>query len=178
MSTRCLCLGHCPERRQSCHDSVRYRPDSSGLLYCKLRARTGLEGSVRALSADCRCVISDLRYSIEPVIRGIHDGRGNFSIYAECRACDFVSIGDTAYDARRDHYTHCAKVHCYVLPESYGKVKVHDETLQQAIIAAMLYDLPLPEYDNHSGCIRQMLGDVIVCAQHRGNQPKIWMGVY
>ena len=86
--------------------------------------------------------------------------------YAICKLCNSSSEDcDTAFDAKIEHFKHCSRQHSYVFPEN-SPVQGAKTTLQEIIIGSMLYDLPLPGYEDHKNCVKQFKGDRIVCIEH------------
>lgn len=103
----------------------------------------------------------------KPDIYGMHDGQGNYYYQAECPACHLRNAGYSAEHAVFNHFVHCSRKHYYVLKQDYPIiVQPDDKDLQQIIRLATLYALPLPEYDSHDNCIKQVCEGNVVCILH------------
>jgi hypothetical protein len=92
---------------------------------------------------------------------------------AKCKLCEQFS--EQFYDswkAKDAHFMHCAREHGYIFPEDTpaGHFYVRDVKLQSAIEIAMLYDFPMPGYEEHKKCIKQRREDKIICVIHEGNE--------
>lgn len=90
---------------------------------------------------------------------------------AKCKLCDsFTEITKYSDVAKSDHFFHCAKEHGYIYPESSSVVVLVEDPVFQAIIQdSQIYELPMPGFDDHSRCIKQYKGAVVLCIKHENN---------
>lgn len=108
----------------------------------------------------------------------------NYSKFkARCKVCSgFTEQFKSSSDAVHAHFIHCSKTHGYIFPEDYDKklFKVSDRKLQDLIMLCMDYQLPLPEYDFHTFCVKQYVAGKELCVVHEGNEygSKDWIGYY
>lgn len=68
------------------------------------------------------------------------------------------------------HFYHCAQHHDYIFPQNEETIQTNDPELQKVISIADEYGLPMPEYDDHSNCIKQYRNNRPVCVVHSGNE--------
>lgn len=99
---------------------------------------------------------------------------------AQCLVCNSYETWSTenSPEAVRAHFMHCAREHGYVFPEMQVTdtyFPVADKQLQHIIILAMEHKLPLPEYEEHSSCVRQYRQGKEICVIHAGNEHKNWL---
>jgi hypothetical protein len=96
-----------------------------------------------------------------------------------CKLCgqftnEFVASDEAVFA----QYLHCSKVHGYVFEEmNPAEFPVSDRKLQDLLITATEYNLPVPGYDSHDSCVKMSLRKQIVCVIHEGNEygDKNWM---
>ncbi len=85
---------------------------------------------------------------------------------ARCKLCGQFSEPDKdSNKARLAHFKHCSREHGYIFLENEEVVTKFSE-IQQIIITSMLYDLPFPGYESHTGCVKQYRGNKPVCIIH------------
>jgi hypothetical protein len=130
-------------------------------------------------------------------IRGMHEG--NYTLIADGRPvkqfnqywyiarCLICHNNETEQfsdqvAAKYQHFVHCCREHDYVFPGDAAKsfFQVDNQLLQDAIIASIEHDLPMPGFEDHSKCVKQHRDSKVVCVIHAGNEykRKIWMGQY
>jgi hypothetical protein len=95
----------------------------------------------------------------------------NWAVFkAKCKICgQFSEESDSNIAVTRLHYEHCARNHGYIFDEG-TKFRVKDKDLQEIITKSHEYGLPMPGFDDHTGCIKQYIDSKPVCSVHVGNE--------
>ena len=117
-----------------------------------------------------RLELPRLAWSESFELQGMRSGYSDNEQYwfmTTCKICGDSDLEtyDTAFQAKIAHFKHCSRKHGYIF-EADSPVQGTKSNIQEVIIDSMLYDLPLPGYESHKGCVKQLIDDKIVCIEH------------
>lgn len=146
----------------------------------KLLATTSTDLAMFALALEGPMKWSET-YKIQGINQGSYTLMGDDSpvrkysdcwYFANCLICknhETKMVGEQSV-AIFLHFYHCAKMHRYIFPENEETIQTYNPELQKVISTAHEYDLPMPEYDDHTNCIKQYRNNKPVCVVHTGNE--------